>query len=219
MTKLLISGASNSGKTSLLKGLENALIISIDGKKFPMAMPHVNISDFDDVDHLINTINTKVAAYQEKFGALPAMMVFDTVSRIFETIANNCNKKYTGFAIYTELNKEVAKFNAYIENTLVANNISTIILSHATYDADTGKYELVSQGSFKKIGGFLSVVDEAIFLETKGSKRIIHHKSTKFPARSIVPDLASNVPLEEFNLSTHMDLLAKHTGNAAEHEL
>lgn len=33
--KLLISGESNSGKTSLTKDLKDTLVVSYDGKKYP----------------------------------------------------------------------------------------------------------------------------------------------------------------------------------------
>ena len=150
--KLLISAPSNTGKTTLLKDLEDALVISIDGKKFPYPIPHVNIQDFDTVSEFTGTISAKVNAYKEKFGKMPRTVAIDSVSRVFEVVANNCNIKYTGFNIYTELNKEIASLTKYFEQ-IVSSGTNLVILSHSIYDADTGRYKLVDQGSFSKAGG------------------------------------------------------------------
>ena len=105
--KLLISGEAGSGKTSLTKTLNKAFVISHDGKKFGFKIPHTTITSFRDVDQLIETIVKKVHAYKEKFKEYPTTMVFDSVSKIFDTVLNNCNEKYTGFTIYSVLNKEI----------------------------------------------------------------------------------------------------------------
>lgn len=67
----------------------------------------------------------------------------------------------------------------------------------------------------------LSVVDESIFLETKSNKRILHFRSTKFPARTLqdpelVPDTLS---VDEFNLQSHINLLAETIQSASEYSL
>ncbi|AGM46924.1 hypothetical protein AD45P2_00540 [Alteromonas phage vB_AmaP_AD45-P2] len=59
--------------------------------------------------------------------------------------------------------------------------------------------------SFAKRGGFLAEVDEALFLELKNNKRIVHSKSTKFPARSLQADIPDSVPVDDFNLQQYMD--------------
>src|SRR5512147_2619669 len=99
--KLLIAAESNSGKTTLTKTLEDSLVISHDGKKYPFAIPHVMVDTFDTVENLIALINEKIVAYKERFKEYPKTIVFDSVSKIFDTILDNCNTKYTGFAIYT----------------------------------------------------------------------------------------------------------------------
>lgn len=214
--KILISALSNSGKTTLLKDLENVLVIAVDGKKYPFPQPHVNISGFDSVAELLDIISDKVEAYLAKYKVLPSVVAIDSVSRIFEIIANNCNKKHTGFTIYTELNKEIALFTNYIENTLIGNNISTVIISHAIWDADTARYVLVAQGSFQKAGGFLSIVDNAVFLEVKNGKRIVHHRTPKFAARTVLTELPDSLPVDEYNLQDHINLLLKTKDEVAE---
>ena len=217
--KLLIAAESNSGKTTLTRDLKDALVISHDGKKFPFAIPHVMIDTFDTVDNLIATINEKIVAYKERFKVYPKTIVFDSVSKIFDTVLDNCNTKYTGFAIYTALDKEVHALTEYIQNTLIASDMNVILISHALYDADNSKYNLIGKGSFQKRGGFLAETDQAIFLETKNSKRIIHFRSTKFPARTLREADPDSVPVDEFNLQTYIETLAAEQSDVDEFAL
>jgi len=210
--KLLISAPSNSGKTTLLKDLEDALVISIDGKKFPYAIPHVNVDTFESVQDFTDLISSKVQAYNEKFGKYPRTIAIDSVSRVFETAANNCNLRFTGFTVYSELNKEIALLTGYLES-VVSSGTNLVIISHSIYDKDSARYVLVDQGSFSKAGGFLSVVDNAVALEVKSNKRIVHHRNPKFAARTILTaeELPDQVLMEDYNLQAHIDLLeGKH---------
>lgn len=217
--KLLVSGLSNSGKTTLTKSLEKALVISHDGKRYPFPVAHKLVSSFDTSEELIQLTSDAIEAYNAKFGEYPETVVFDSVSRVFDTLYDNCNRKYTGFTIYSSLDKEIKEFTSFIEDSIVASGINVIILSHAIHEPDTGAYNLVGKGSFAKVGGFLSVVDESVFLEPKASKRIVHFKSTKFPARTLQENLPDSMPVEEFNLQQHVELLAANQANADEHSL
>lgn len=144
--KLLISAESNSGKTTLTKNLQNALVVSHDGKKYPFAVPHVMVDTFDSIQELINLTNDKIVAYKEKFNVYPKTVVFDSVSKIFDTMLDNCNTKFTGFTIYSNLNKEIHEFTEYVQNTLIASDMNVVLISHALYDADTAKYNLIGKG-------------------------------------------------------------------------
>lgn len=217
--KLLISAEANSGKTTLTKNLKNSLVISHDGKRYPFPVPHVMIPIFSSVDELVSTVVEKIEAYKAKFKSYPKTIVFDSVSKIFDTIHTNCNEKYKGFTIYSELDKEISALTSFIENSLVASGMNVVLISHALYDADTAKYNLVGKGSFAKRGGFLAEVDEAIFVEIKNGKRIIHFRSTKLPARSLQEDLPENMPVEEFNLQQHIELLSGNTDKVDEYAL
>jgi hypothetical protein len=62
--------------------------------------------------------------------------------------------------------------------------------------------------SFAKRGGFLAEVDEALFIEVKSNKRVLHFRSPKLPARSLQEDLPDNMSVEEFNLQDHIEKLA-----------
>lgn len=217
--KLLISGLSGSGKTSLTKDLEDVLVVYHDGKAFPFPKPHTTVRDFDSVDEFITLTTEKIEAYNEKVGEYPKTIVFDSVSKIFDTISDNCNRKYNGFEIYTQLNKEINLFTSFIEDSLIASEINVVLISHALFDADTSRYSLVASGAFAKRGGFYAEVDEAVFLETKSNKRIVHHRSSKFPARTLNAELPDAVSVEEFNLQTFIEDLADKSTSVDEFEL
>lgn len=205
--KLLISAEANSGKTTLTKSLENSLVVSHDGKRYPFKVPHVMVPKFGSVQELVDLTVQKIEAYNEKFGQYPDTVVFDSVSKIFDTIHNNCNEKFKGFTIYSELDKEVSALTAFIEESLIASGMNVVLISHAIYDADNAKYNLVGKGSFSKRGGFLAEVDEAIFIEVKSNKRVLHFRSTKFPARTLQEDLPDNINVEDFALQDHINTL------------
>lgn len=217
--KLLIAGQSNSGKTTLLKSLTDAYVLSHDGKRFPFPIPHTNVPTFDSVTELTNLMTAKIQAYQDSKGTLPSTVVIDTVSKIFDTIYDNCNKKFTGFKIYSELDLELKQFTDYIENILVANGMNVIILSHAIFDADSASYNLVGKGSFQKRGGYIAEVDFSSFLELKNNKRYIHHRSTKFPARTLLEEAPDSQLVDEFNLQLYIDQIASINSEVETFEL
>jgi hypothetical protein len=207
--KLLISGEANTGKTTLTRNLKNTLVVSHDGKRYSFPIPHVLVAGFSSVQELVDVVVAKIEAYNQKFGNYPETVVFDSVSKIFDTVMANCNEKYKGFTIYSELNKEINAFTSFVENSLIASDMKVVLISHALYDAETGKYSLVGKGDFAKRGGFLAEVDEALFIEVKSNKRILHLKSGKLPARTLQPDLPDSMSVEEFNLQDHIEMLAQ----------
>lgn len=217
--KLLISGLTNSGKTTLTKNLRDSLVISHDGKKYPFSTPHASISTFSTTDDLIEFVTFKIEAYNDKYGSYPQTIVFDSVSRIFDTLSDACNTKFSGFTIYSELDKNIKKFTSFIEDSLIASGMNVIILSHATYDSEESKYYLVGKGSFNKIGGFLSVVDYALFIELKANKRIIHFRSTKFPARTLQETDPDSIDVADFNLSDYVNYLSEVSTDVDEYSL
>lgn len=217
--KLLIAAEPNAGKTTVTKNLKNSLVISHDGKKYPFPVPHVMVPTFDSVQELITLVTDKIEAYHQKFNEYPSTIVFDSVSKIFDTILNNCNEKFKGFTIYSELDKEITSFTSFIENSLIASDMNVIIISHALYDGDSGKYNLVGKGSFAKRGGFLAEVDNSLFLEVKNNKRVVHFRSTKVPARTLEDSLPDSMSVDEFNLQAHIDLLSNNAETVDEYQL
>lgn len=216
--KILISGVSNSGKTTLTKDLDpkKTLVISHDGKNYPYPIPHVNVDTFDTTAELVNIINDKVSAFKEKVGAYPETVVIDSVSKVFDTLMDAMNTKHTGFKVYSGLDKEINEFTSYIQNVLIASDMNVVLLSHAIYDADTTNYNLVGKGSFAKRGGFLSEVDNSVFIETKSNKRIVHHRSTKFPARTMLEGVPDSEPVDNYSLKNHIQELTKLKDGVAE---
>lgn len=149
--KLLIAAESNTGKTTLTKNLKDALVVSHDGKQFPYPIPHVMIETFQSSAELIATVNEKIIAYKNKFDTYPKTVVFDSVSKIFDTLMDVCNAKHTGFKVYSELNREIHEFTDYVQNTLIASDINVILISHAIYDGETGRYNLIGKGKITRL--------------------------------------------------------------------
>jgi len=225
-SKVLISGTANSGKTTLLKPLTDVFVIARDGKRYPFAQPHVNMPEVTHdkngpgaAEGIINIINTKLGAYKEKYGSLPKTVVFDSISKIFLDIEVAVTKVVTSFP-YGVINTEIAELVAYIESTLIPNGINVVIISHALMDEDTGLFKLVNAGgAYGKKGGFLSETDQAVFLEAKATKRMVHHRNLKFISRSLNESFPDVEPVAEFNLQNYLDTLSGASGSAAEFEL
>ena len=217
--KLLISGMSNSGKTTLTNTLTDCLVVSHDGKNYPFAKPHTNVASFGSTAELITLINEKMEAYNTKFKTYPATVVFDSVSKIFDTLLDSCNIKHTGFKVYSELNREIHEFTDYVQNVLISADINVVLVSHALYDTETAIYTLVGKGDFQRRGGFLAETDNAVFLETKNNKRIVHHRSTKFPARTTLSEIPDYQNVEDYDLQGHINLLAEIHNQVDSYEL
>ena len=216
--KLLVSGITNSGKTSLLQSLENVLVIARDGKQYPFPQAHVNVPDFTNIDFLIDLIVEKVEAYETKMGAIPETLAVDSISKILLDIEGYVLEQVKSFP-YGKVNTEIKKFVDFIERDM-AHTFNVVLVSHALYNEDTNGYNLVNAGgSYGKKGGMLSEVDEAVFLEVKGKNRIIHHRNAKMASRTTMPDLPDSVPLEDFNLQKHIELLRTKRSEAAEWSL
>lgn len=216
--KLLVSGITNCGKTSLLQSLENVLVIARDGKKYPFEQPHANVPDFTSVDEVIDLIIEKVSAYEKKFGAQPETIVIDSISKILLDIEAYVLDQVKSFP-YGKVNTEIKKLVDFIEREM-APHFNIILVSHALFNEDTHGYNLVNAGgSYGKKGGMLSEVDEAIFLEVRGKNRTIHFRNAKMASRTTLADLPDSIPLEEFDLQKHVTTLTKKQSKAAEWSL
>jgi len=216
--KILISGLPNIGKTTILQTLTDVLVIARDGKKYPFPQPHVNIPDFDTAEELIDIITTKIEAYEDKMGVLPKTIVIDSLSKILLDIEGNVLARVKSYP-YGVVNTEIKLIVDFIERDL-ADVFNIVLVSHAIYDEDTVGYKLVNAGgSWGKKGGILSEVDQACFIELRGKKRILHYRNPKLAARTTIADLPDSIPLEEFNLQKHLDLLTNEQEQVEEWSL
>ena len=201
--KLLITGLANSGKTSLLKPLKNVLVFSRDGKPFSLELPHVNVPDYGKIDELLDLIQEKLDTYKAKMGEYPDTLVFDSVSRIFTDIETNCQNKFKGYDVWSNVNMEVNKFVA-ATNELMEAGFNIVLIAHAVFDVDAKKFIETCKGSFSKTGGFLSTVDYAVNIDIVGNKRIVTHKGMHL-SRTLLEDMPEKEDVNNFNLQTYLD--------------
>lgn len=223
--RLLISGVSNSGKTTLIKGLppEETFVLAVDEKPFPFSIPHTNVYAFSDMEGFINGevyedengdqvetegVMQKLEKFHEAYGKPPKYFVIDSVSRVFQTAYDNLNDRFPNdnFKVYSALDREIKRLREFL-TMLQENGINVIIISHALYDEKTSKYSMVDSGKFSKAGGFLSIVDHSAFIELKGKKRVVHHKNPAFASRSLLPDLPEKQDYSDYNLLEHMEMI------------
>lgn len=211
--KLLVSSLPNIGKTTLLKDLTDVLVIARDGKKYPFPQPHVNVPDFTSVEQLIDLIVEKVETYENKIGKLPETIAMDSISKVLLDIEGYTLEQVKSFP-YGKVNTEIKKVVDFIERDMVPN-FNIVLVSHAMYSEDVSGYSLVNAGgSYGKKGGILSEVDEAIFVELRGKKRIVHFRNSKMCSRTTLADLPENMPIEDFNLQEHLEKLQAKQGAA-----
>ena len=154
--KMLICGFEASGKTSTTAKIENALIVNFDHKAYGHKVPHINSPKFTGTRDLVNTLNTKLGAYKEKFGKLPETVVFDTVTQLYTAMNKYANDKYKGFDVHSNLNKVTLDFNEYVEDTLIKNGVNVIIVAHTIYDQETSRHIIPASGMFAKAGSWLT---------------------------------------------------------------
>ena len=211
--KLLVSSLPNIGKTTLLQSLTDVLVIARDGKRYPFAQPHVNVPDFTSADQLIDLIVEKVNAYEEKMGEQPKTIAIDSISKILLDIEGYVLEQVKSFP-YGKVNTEIKKVVDFIERDM-APNFNIVLVSHALYSEDVSGYSLVNAGgSYGKKGGILSEVDEAIFLELRGKNRVVHFRNSKMVSRTTTASLPDSMPVEEFDLQKHIDLLTEKQSKA-----
>lgn len=217
--KLLVSSLPNIGKTTLLQSLTDVLVVARDGKKYPFQQPHVNVPDFTKVQDLIDLVVDKIHLYEDKMGQLPETIAIDSISKILLDIEGYCLEQIKSFP-YGQINSDIKKFVDFIERDL-SPTFNVVLVSHAMINEETHGYQLVNAGgSYGKKGGILSEVDEAIFVELKGSKnRIVHFRNPKMASRTTVAELPDNLPVEEFNLQNHLNTLMKKQSKATEWSL
>ena len=207
--KILIAGLPNTGKTTLLKTLKNAFVVSRDGKPFSLPMPHVNVPEYQKIDDLLDLVQEKLTAYEEKFKALPDTICFDSVSRIFTDIEASCSKRFHGYDVWSNVNKEINTFLDAL-NSMQESGFNLVLIAHAVWDVDAKKFIETCKGSFAKTGGFLSTVDYAINIDIVGNKRIVTHRGTSL-SRTLIEGMPDKESADTFNLQTYLDKIKEST--------
>lgn len=201
--KILITGLPNTGKTTLLKSLTNAFVVSRDGKPFSLPMPHFNVPEYVKIDDLLDMVQEKLTKYEEKFNKSPDTICFDSVSRIFTDIETSCSKRFKGYEVWSNVNKEINTFLEAI-NAMLESGFNVVLIAHAVWDGDAKKYIETCKGSFAKTGGFLSTVDYAINIDIVGNKRILTHRGNSL-SRTLLDDMPEKEDASSFNLQSYLD--------------
>jgi len=214
--KILISGFENVGKSTIVSKIEDALVVHFDRKPYTFPVPHVRIASFTGTDDLIDTINEKLGVYQEKFNKLPATVVFDTVTQMYTAMQGYNDQMYKGFDIHKMNNKDTIQFNGYVEDVLIANGVNVVIVAHTMYDSETGRHIIPASGQFGKSGSWLSTTGEAVYVEKKSGKYIMHNTTMKFPCRSTLPDIEESMESTKYNINEHIAKLTAAKDTAAE---
>lgn len=216
--KILILGTANSGKTTLLKSLEDAVVFSYDSKDFPFNIPHRNMhhekngGNITTGEDFKNRVSDLLKSYKKTFKTLPKTFVIDSISTIVGSINSYCNSTFTGFTQWSEYSKEIDIVNNTI-NELTVLGINVIIITHAQYNNQNDKWEDTTKGSFnKKEGGFLSTVDYAVFIEAnKNGDRIIYLNNPYKLSRTKIElkDEEKEVDANDFNLQEYINKIEK----------
>lgn len=214
--KLGVIALENSGKTTLISNIKNALVVSTDNKAFRGKVPHFRYSEYLGLEDLFNTISIKIGIYQDKYGKLPKSLVIDSVTHLANSMEKYWSNKATGFSIWSGLGKDILAFNAFLENDIIPEGINVIFTSHCQFDKDIGKYQISAPGNFGKNGSWLSVTDNAVFIEVKGNKRVIHHTNPRFPCRSNLENIQESQDINDYDINKHIIALENNNKESEE---
>jgi len=216
--KFAVVGFERSGKTRLISHINDVLVVSTDNKAFTGKVPHYRYSEYNGMDDFVSTLEEKVGAYEAKMGKPPKTIVIDSITHLTNNMEKYCNEKFRGFDVYKNLGKDILELNSFLES-IAESGINVVFTAHTQYDADTMTYKIHSSGSFGKNGSWLSVVDEAVYIELKGSKRIVHFKTAKFSCRTLHDELPDHIEIDKFDINEHIALLEKSNEEAEEWSL
>ena len=202
--KILISGYENTGKTTLISKINDALIINCDAKEFSIPVMHTNFNQWDGLKSFTDFCNDKIVAFKKAKGELPKFVVIDTISQLYMQLTRWNSNHFRGFDIHTQNNTDTLGLNTYFEK-LIEKGISVIVVSHTMVDDKTSKHIIPAQGQFQKVGSFLSIVNEAIFIERSPDVHRIWLKTDKFPVRSLIEHNEENVNFNDFDINTYLE--------------
>lgn len=155
--KFGVIALENSGKTTLIGNIEDALVMSTDNKAFRGAVPHFRISEYTGIDNLTNTIGSKLEAYEERMGKLPKTLVIDSVTHLANNMEKYWNNNAKGFDVWSNFGKDILDFNSFLEDKILPEGINIVFTAHCQYDQNTMKYTINAPGNFGKNGSWLNI--------------------------------------------------------------
>lgn len=214
--KLLVCGFESSGKSTIASKLEDVLVFNFDHKEYGFKVPHVNVKDYDGLQQIIDLIIEKIETYKEKVGNYPKNIVFDTMTQFYSSMQQFNGTKYKGFDEHRQNNLDTLAFNKFVEDSLIPSGMNVIIVAHTIYDEATSRHIIPASGAFAKAGSWLSVVNESIFVEKKANKLVVHTNNLKYPCRTTLEDIETNVDMEKYSLQEHLNALNAVKLEAAE---
>jgi len=199
------------------------MVVNFDKKEYGFEVPHLNVPTWtlenapnSVAEATINLINEKLGVYMEAYGKLPTSIILDTVTQFYSGMSAYNENRYKNFDIHSANNKDTMNFNNYVEDVLIGNGINVIIVAHTVYDEKTLRHVIPAAGKFKDAGSWLSVVNDAIFIEKKANKLIAHQQSLKYPCRSTLTDIEASLPVpaakaepkdNEYDINRHIEAL------------
>ena len=213
--KLLINSEAGVGKTELLRTMgEETFVISRDGKKFGLPLPHflveewVNMNTFlyggkNSSGEVMDGVTQKMQAYYDKFGKYPETVAIDSVSQIFMDVIDVASQKPNVYGSQgAEVTKEMALLTQFIHESLEVSGINVILLNHVIPEKEDGKktgtYLPFGSGKFLEKKAFYSIVNEAITLELSGSHRRVYLRGADKLARTTLRELPETAWIEDF---------------------
>lgn len=209
--KVLISGYENTGKSTLISKIKNALIINCDNKEFTIEAIHANYVKWKGSKDFSDFVNSKIVAYKEKFNELPKVVVFDTITHLYGNMTNYHNNTLQGFNIHSATERETKAINNYINDVLIAKGINVVVVAHTRIDEKTDKHTIPASGSFRNEGSWLSIVNEAIYIERglNKEKKIVHivwlKTDGRYPVRSLLDHKDDCVDFDSFDVNKWLD--------------
>lgn len=213
--KLLITGLENSGKTTVTAKITDAMVVVVDEKRYPYKVPHYKIGEYEGITEFKNELVDKIKAYKAKYGKPPRTIVFDTITKLYESMYKYAQANFKGYDVHNSISGDTLAFNTMMENLLIARGINVVIAAHVVYDENTSRYLVPATGQFKNTGSWLSVVDEASFLYNMGSQRYIAHSELKYPCRSTLDKMIST-PVDDYDINKHIEMLEAKADDSEE---
>ena len=214
--KLLVCGKENCGKSYLTSQIDDAFVVSLDDKKYSFVVPHTN-KTFEKLSDFIVDLGASIEGYYEKFGKMPRVIVFDTVTQMYSSLTRH-SAKFKGYDVHNNINNETLNFNKFIEDDIIAKGIDVVVVAHTVFDADTRTYTIPATGQFKAAGSWLSIVDQALYLEKQDNLRIVHFDSPNTPSRSLLEDYKGKMDVNDFDINKFLDAMRNKNDDAQELE-